>query len=137
MKLTTMLVLVVSVCLPPAVSAQETPASWRALIEKDSALMARIGFAKLTARERDELAALLATAYAVGGGRLVSLGAGDTSATSAARSSARTVKAYETRIESDNGDVLRLDNGAIVQISSGYVGYLGFHKRAILYGSGS
>lgn len=44
--------------------------------------------------------------------------------------------AYQTRIDTDKGDVIKLENGAIVEVSS-YFGYLGYRKTAVLYGSGS
>jgi hypothetical protein len=42
--------------------------------------------------------------------------------------------AYQAKIDSDSGDIIKLDNGAVVEISS-YFGYLGYRKNAILYGS--
>jgi len=41
--------------------------------------------------------------------------------------------AYQTKIESDSGDVVKLENGAIVEISR-YFGYIGYRKNAVLYG---
>jgi len=43
--------------------------------------------------------------------------------------------AYQTKIDSDSGDIIKLENGAIVEVSS-YFGYLGYRKSAVLYGSG-
>ncbi len=43
--------------------------------------------------------------------------------------------AFQTKIESDSGDVIKLENGAIVEVSS-YFGYLGYRKNAVLFGSG-
>lgn len=43
--------------------------------------------------------------------------------------------AYQTKIDSDSGDIIKLENGAIVEVSS-YFGYLGYRKDAVLYGSG-
>lgn len=45
--------------------------------------------------------------------------------------------AFVTTIDSDHGDVLKLENGAIVEITSGYLGYVGYRKGAILFGGGS
>ena len=45
--------------------------------------------------------------------------------------------AYKTKIDSDHDDILKLENGAIVEITSGYIGYIGYRKTAILFGSGS
>ena len=44
--------------------------------------------------------------------------------------------AYVSTVNSDGGSILKLENGAIVEINS-YVGYLGYRKKAILYGRGS
>ncbi len=44
--------------------------------------------------------------------------------------------AFQTKISSDSGDVIKLENGAIVEVSS-YLGYLGYRKTAVLYGSGN
>lgn len=43
-----------------------------------------------------------------------------------------TARAYETRVDSDDGDVLTLENGGIVEIMAGYPGYLGYRKREVL-----
>jgi hypothetical protein len=45
--------------------------------------------------------------------------------------------AYKTKIDSDSGDVLILRNGAVVEVTSGYVGYIGYSKDAVLFKSGS
>ena len=42
--------------------------------------------------------------------------------------------AYQTKIASNSGDIIKLENGAIVEVSS-YFGYLGYRKSAVLYGS--
>ncbi|MBU0711199.1 hypothetical protein KKA87_04655 [bacterium] len=45
-------------------------------------------------------------------------------------------KAFKSKINEDNDDVLILDNGAIIEISSGFLGYLGYRKNCIVYKSG-
>ena len=45
--------------------------------------------------------------------------------------------AYKSKIDSDNNDVLKLDNGAIVEITSGYLGYIGYRKNAVIYKIGN
>ena len=42
--------------------------------------------------------------------------------------------AYQTKVESDSGNIIRLENGGIVEVPS-YFGYIGYRKNAILYGS--
>ncbi len=44
---------------------------------------------------------------------------------------------FKTKIDKDNDDILKLDNGAIVEIDYGYLGYLGYRKDCIVYKSGS
>ncbi len=39
----------------------------------------------------------------------------------------------ETKIESDNGDILKLENGAIVEILTGYLGYVGYRKSSLIF----
>lgn len=43
--------------------------------------------------------------------------------------------AYQTKIDSNSGDIIKLENGAIVEVSS-YFGYLGYRKNVVLYGDG-
>lgn len=45
--------------------------------------------------------------------------------------------AYSTRIETESGRVLRLRNGAVIEITSGSVGALGVRKDAVLLVSGT
>lgn len=44
---------------------------------------------------------------------------------------------FETKVEEDKEDVLILANGGVVEITSGYLGYLGYRKDAILFKSGN
>lgn len=44
---------------------------------------------------------------------------------------------YVTRIESDSDDLLKLENGGVVEITSGYIGYVGYRKRAVVFRDGS
>ena len=46
-------------------------------------------------------------------------------------------KAFVTKVKSDKDDVLILENGGIVKIRSGYLGYVGYRKDAVLFKSGS
>lgn len=40
---------------------------------------------------------------------------------------------YVSRVDSDSDELLKLENGAVVEITSGYPGYLGYRKRVVLY----
>ncbi len=57
-----------------------------------------------------------------------------TSETTAQKS---TSKGYWTKVESIDNDIVKLANGAIVEISYGYVGYVGYGKKAFLHSSGT
>jgi len=50
---------------------------------------------------------------------------------------AEQVKAYRTKIYKEERDILQLDNGAILEITYGYLGFLGFRKDCVLFQSGS
>jgi hypothetical protein len=43
---------------------------------------------------------------------------------------------YITKIDEDKNDVLKLANGAVVEISRGFLGFVGFRKDAVLYNDG-
>ena len=38
-----------------------------------------------------------------------------------------------TKIDEDKDDILKLENGAIVEITRGYLGYVGYRKNALLF----
>ena len=40
---------------------------------------------------------------------------------------------WESRINRDSGDVIVLENGGVVKVTSGYVGYIGYRKNAVLF----
>jgi hypothetical protein len=44
---------------------------------------------------------------------------------------------YVTKVESDADDVVRLANGAMVEVTSGYLGFIGYRKNAVLLLIGS
>lgn len=44
---------------------------------------------------------------------------------------------YVSRVDSDSDELLKLENGAVVEITSGYLGYLGYRKRVVLYRTAS
>jgi len=43
------------------------------------------------------------------------------------------IPVYITKIDDCTDDILKLDNGAIVETKSGYLGFVGFRKKAVLY----
>ncbi len=42
-----------------------------------------------------------------------------------------------TKIDEDKDDILKLENGAIVEVTRGYLGYVGYRKDALLFKEGS
>jgi hypothetical protein len=45
----------------------------------------------------------------------------------------RTGRAYVSKIESNEDEIVKLSNGAIVEVTAGYLGYLGYRKQAVLF----
>jgi hypothetical protein len=47
------------------------------------------------------------------------------------------IQVYKTVIEDDKGsDIYKLENGGIVEVTTGYVGYVGYRKKALLFPDG-
>lgn len=42
---------------------------------------------------------------------------------------------FLTKIDSDNDEILKLANGAVVEVTSGYLGYVGYRKKVLVYRS--
>lgn len=95
-----------------------------------------IGLHKLTPDERAALNVVLNRIYILGreGSPPVSAVQSGQAARAPAASSR---SAYVTKIESDSNSVLKLTNGGIVEVTSGFLGFLGFRKDAVLLVSGS
>lgn len=106
-----------------------------------------MGLHKLTAEEKAQLNLLFNAAYQVGydagqGGE------GETEPSTEEGADQATpkrppapgsaYKAFRSNVESDDGDLLILENGAVVEVSGAYLGYIGYRKEAILLaGSGT
>ena len=109
------------------------------IIEQDTAWVRALGLSKLTTVEKQSLNLLLRTIYNVGyngGLRRDSANVQTQKQPTAAGVPSQYSyqgSAYLTKIEDDNGDVLHLANGAIVEITSGYLGYVGYGKDAVLF----
>lgn len=43
---------------------------------------------------------------------------------------------FKTQIDEEEGDIYKLRNGGVVEVTSGYVGYVGYAKKALLYSEG-
>lgn len=50
-----------------------------------------------------------------------------------AHKKANGVPVYKTRITEEKSDILKLENGAIVEVKFGFVGFIGFYKKVLLY----
>lgn len=46
------------------------------------------------------------------------------------------IPVYKTRIASEKSDIYKLDNGAIVEVNFGFVGFVGFSTKVLLYQEG-
>lgn len=96
-----------------------------------------MGLQKLSADEQATLNAILNKTYQKG----AESGGGVSSGQPAkqvpgARPHRSGMPVYITKINEDSDDVLKLANGAIVEISSSYLGYVGTYKDAVLYKEG-
>ncbi len=102
-----------------------------------------IGLQKLTAAERDALNELFNRVYAIGAGRAGTAtpsspkNAAPQAPTAARPGRVTTTTAFKTKVDEDAGDVLTLENGAVVEVTAGTLGYLGYRKDAVLITSGS
>ena len=43
---------------------------------------------------------------------------------------------YKTRISEEKNDILKLDNGGVVEVTLGFVGFVGYNKKALLFKEG-
>lgn len=107
------------------------------LIKRSPDLGKAVGLQKLTESEQAALNGLLNRTYQMGTeGSLESAGSPPTKPAPRLRPRSAGMPVYATKIDEDSGDVLKLSNGAIVEISMGYLGYVGFRKDAVLYKDG-
>ena len=44
---------------------------------------------------------------------------------------------WESKIDRESGEVIMLDNGGVVKVTFGFIGFIGFRKDAVLFKSGS
>jgi hypothetical protein len=115
------------------------------IIDENPEIAESIGWFKLSDEEKQSLSQVFTAVYLLGfeAGRSAAVKMDSISSPTGAQALPHKVpvglvtKAYKTRLESDEGDVLILDNGAVVEISSGYLGYLGYRKQCILFSTGA
>lgn len=111
-----------------------------ARIENSPEVGADIGWAKLSSGEKQKLSDLLNAVYRAGRASATgSLGSSLEEAGLSVKLGAEPSGsvAFQTKIDSDEGEILRLENGAVVEVTSGYLGYVGYRKDAVLFGNAS
>ena len=107
------------------------------IIKKSPATTGELGLEKLNKNEQAALNVLLNRAYQMGAEKQDAangLGLVKPVRVSGFRGSSSPV--YITKIDEENDDILKLENGAIVEITSGFLGFVGFRKDAVLYNLG-
>ena len=103
-------------------------------LESNSELKVKLGLEKLTSKERAAWNDLLNRVYLMG---MNATSERQSAATGTATSGAQVGAAYISRIDDDDGDILKLDNGAIIEVPYGYIGYLGYRRECVLFKEGS
>ena len=98
-----------------------------------------VGIQKLTKEEQATLNSLLNRAYQLGAERQArpnNQGQQPARPVQPGAQQAVGLAVYITKIDEDKGDVLKLANGAVVEITRGFLGFVGFRKDAVLYKEG-
>lgn len=119
-----------------ATTASAQPIDFVARLEASSAQARSLGLHKLSADEKQSLNLLLNAVYDAGSASCSPTAPESPAPTVPGRRSTPTtdlsMTAFKARVDSDDGNVVSLDNGAILEITAGYLGYVGYRKRAIL-----
>jgi hypothetical protein len=100
-----------------------------ASVRKDPAALARAGLSKLTEAECGELERLLQTAFDAG----FEAGARQALAVLTPEREPALGSVFDSKIDEASDDVLKLRNGAVVHVTRGYVGYIGFGRDCCLF----
>lgn len=114
------------------------------IVESDSTLAREVGLDKLTKKQKKKLNEVMLVVYSLG----FSNGQSRSSTVDTSTpiriapkyifgSSVSDGDGYLSKVESSDGDVLKLANGAIVEVTWGYVSYIGYSKECLLYRIGS
>lgn len=138
MNATALLAIMVALAEPS--KPENVHAIMRSHIEADANLQKELGFAKLTRTEQDAWFELLEQAFQAGAAAPKERSP-DTSVANAQNQQGKEQNAsgdiaYVSKVDSDDDDILTLDNGAIVKVDSGYLGFIGIRKTAILFREG-
>jgi hypothetical protein len=111
-----------------------------AILLKDTSVAAGLGVPQMIPSQRVALNRLLNTILRLSPGQLATTP--EPKASSPAPRGrptlpARAARLYESRIDTDNDEILSLENGAVVEILGGYLGYLGYRTHVVLLLEGS
>jgi hypothetical protein len=105
-------------------------------IKENPDLEESLGLDKLSRSEQEAWNEILNRVFSLGAEQDATGGVAEAPKQGSATSPS-TTRAYVTKIEEHDGDVLQLTNGAIVEVSYGYLGYLGYRKDCVVFGQGS
>lgn len=131
---------------PSGAMAADEPIDVVSRLAADKTLYWELGIAKLTPSERAAWNRVLAQTLEAGSHLGAEAGAGESAPNGSAPFarapamppvSGSEVRALRTKVASDEGEILTLENGAIVEITSGYLGYVGYRKDAVLFRRGT
>ena len=138
-NLTFIFILIFSCSIQVENSLAEDNIDFISIIKDDSSMYNSIGLRKLSTAELTKLNSLLNIIYESGieygfNSNLTNTDKLQNNYSKSTKEPNHTSnKCFITRVESEDNDVLKLENGSIVEISSGYLGYVGYRKTAVLY----
>ncbi len=132
----TILIFIVQISL--AQNTTQFEFNFISIIQNDTIMSNSIGLRKLTDLEKNKLNKLMNGIYEMGYKECSEIFRKNI--VNQKKSNPTNIKgspnsdiAYISKVDSDIKDVVTLDNGAIVEITSGYLGYIGYRKTAVLY----
>ena len=141
-----LLTILVTFCtFASAQNSLEIEIDFMASLEQDTVTSQEIGLYKLKPEEKAQWNVILNTVYQMGK-RDAQQGRAPVSSSAANQTKQLPPQvdvvfpsghAYKSKIDSDDDDVIVLENGAIVQITTGYLGYVGYRKDCVLFRIGS
>lgn len=106
------------------------------ILEQSPEKVKSLGLQKLNKEERASVNILLNQVYRLGlktQNQSTNQDQGSSGSSEVAVKKTAGIPVYITKIDDCTDDVLKLENGAIVETKSGYLGFVGFRKKAVLY----
>jgi hypothetical protein len=106
------------------------------ILEQSPEKVKSLGLQKLNKEERASINVLLNQVYQLGlktQNQSTNQHQGSVGSSEVVEKKIAGIPVYITKIDDCTDDVLKLENGAIVETKSGYLGFVGFRKRAVLY----